>query len=50
LGKGIAELLANPEQLKRWGETSRSRLQSGFHQSHCVEELEKLLLELAGNF
>ena len=50
LGKAIAELLTKKELLQKWGAASRKRLMGEFHQSHCVEQLEKLLLELAGNY
>jgi glycosyltransferase involved in cell wall biosynthesis len=50
LAVAIGELLADPARLQRWGEASRQRLQPTYHQSHCVEQLEKLLGELAGRF
>ena len=50
LAQAIAQLLADPAQLQRWGEASRERLQPTYHQTHCVQALENLLHELAGRF
>jgi len=50
LGSAIAQLLADPAQLERWGTASRTRLQPIYHQAHCVEQLENLLQELASRF
>ena len=47
LGQAISQLLQHPDQLVRWGETSRQRMSEGFHQSHCVDLLEKELQRLA---
>lgn len=47
LGRVIAELLDTPERLRQWGEGARERLKPTYLQSHCLDELERLLLEQA---
>jgi glycosyltransferase involved in cell wall biosynthesis len=50
LGQAISTLLQDPQQLQRWGEASRERMQASYHQSHCVDLLENTLQELASTY
>ena len=50
LGKVMAQLLSTPEQLREWGNQARERLKPTYLQSHCLDELERLLRAQSARF
>ena len=50
LGRVMADLLSNPEQLQQWGKQAKKRLKPKYLQGHCLDELEQLLLTQAARF
>ena len=50
LAEAIAQLLQQPQLLRRWGEAARQQLQPTYQQQHCLAQLEQLLLEQAQCF
>jgi len=50
LGKEIARLLEDPEQLQQWGRNARDQLLPIYHHNQSVDQLELLLEELSSTF
>ena len=50
LAKAILTLLQTPDQLKQWGAQAKQQLQPTYLQQHCLDQLEKLLLQQATCF
>ena len=50
LAKAILKLLESPNELKRWGQQGKQRLQPTYLQKHCLDKLEQLLLQQASCF
>ena len=50
LGRVMAELLSNPEQLRQWGKQARELLKPKYLQRHCLDELEELLRAQTARF
>ncbi|KZR84359.1 D-inositol 3-phosphate glycosyltransferase [Prochlorococcus marinus str. MIT 1342] len=50
LAMAIVELLNQREQLKQWGKAGKQHLKPTFLQSHCINQLERLLTEQAARF
>ena len=50
LAKAILTLLESPNELKRWGQQGKQRLQPTYLQKHCLDKLEQLLLQQASCF
>ena len=47
LAKAILTLLQSPDELKRLGAEAKQQLQPTYLQQHCLNQLEKLLIQQA---
>ena len=50
LAQAMLTLLQEPNQLKKWGAQAKQELRPTYLQQHCLDQLERLLIQQAQHF